>query len=717
MLLNGIIKKVSIINKSIVQNKQEKQTRDVTIQKNDVVETAVSNPQIPVLQRAFADPNDITPNDAKTLQRTFGNQAVHRAVQRAVIQRKMTLGPVGDKYEQKADAVAKQVVQTINTPKAPPVQRQEAGDELQMKPFPSAIPLPPISTLQRQQEEDALQLKPSRLKPFQSNLPPFPFLQRQEDEEELQAKGDSMLAGGELSGDLENSVQQAKSGGQPLGDGVRGSMEQAFNADFSSVKVHTDSQSDTLNRSISARAFTTGQDIFFRGGEYNPASSAGKTLIAHELTHTIQQGVVTNIGQRKSETNTRDHTGMPDRLKTGIENLSGMSLDDVKVHRNSDKPAQFKAHAYAQGADIHLGPGQEKHLPHEAWHVVQQKQGRVKPTMQMKEMDVNHDIGLEREADVMGKKALQLKTEGSFNTLQKNPSTSGQGHTAQMFWPEAIALLVSLGVVGAGIAYLRGGSDTGNTKPAAADTAEKQQIEGFLQDMNLRKNELTKKGKKAINYVSDLLARKDIQTAVNYINEDRPANTFFRPPSNTPLSTEDSTSEPSSESSEKPTFAVYSSKLEPVTTAPNLGKAKGQNYSYHVNAIPGCKLRRTPMEGKSSYQVDTSNPSSTGSEPLIVVYGSALIDGHYVAGEIHGHMDIKKIGGAGQQKQYTHFSRVHFKLPDGSHEFITRDTPLGSLTVGTDLPFQWKSTKFWAPKMQSANVAFNNRAKKRAGVL
>jgi len=102
-----------------------------------------------------------------------------------------------------------------------------------------------------------------------------------------------------------------------------------------------------------------------------------------------------------------NNTGLPDNLKTGMENLSGMSLDDVKVHRNSDKPAQLQAHAYAQGTDIHLGPGQEKHLPHEAWHVVQQKQGRVKPTLQMKgKVNVHDDAGLEKEADVMGEKAV-----------------------------------------------------------------------------------------------------------------------------------------------------------------------------------------------------------------------------------------------------------------------------------------------------------------------
>jgi hypothetical protein len=65
-----------------------------------------------------------------------------------------------------------------------------------------------------------------------------------------------------------------------------------------------------------------------------------------------------------------NNTGLPDNLKSGIENLSGYSMDDVKAHYNSDKPAQVQAHAYAQGSDIHLGSGQEKHLPHEAWHVV-----------------------------------------------------------------------------------------------------------------------------------------------------------------------------------------------------------------------------------------------------------------------------------------------------------------------------------------------------------
>ncbi|OQP68268.1 eCIS core domain-containing protein [Niastella populi] len=107
----------------------------------------------------------------------------------------------------------------------------------------------------------------------------------------------------------------------------------------------------------------------------------------------------------------QNNTGLPDNLKAGVEALSGFSMDDVKVHFNSEKPTQLQALAYAQGTDIHIAPGQEKHLPHEAWHVVQQKQGRVQATMQMKQgIAVNDDKGLEEEADVMGDRAVQMKT-------------------------------------------------------------------------------------------------------------------------------------------------------------------------------------------------------------------------------------------------------------------------------------------------------------------
>lgn len=103
----------------------------------------------------------------------------------------------------------------------------------------------------------------------------------------------------EVEPHMEQQIEGARGGGSSLPDAVRGPMEGAFGADFSGVRVHTDGPSDALSRSLQARAFTTGQDIFFRSGEYAPGSSQGQSLLAHELTHTVQQsGVQRKILQR-----------------------------------------------------------------------------------------------------------------------------------------------------------------------------------------------------------------------------------------------------------------------------------------------------------------------------------------------------------------------------------------------------------------------------------
>lgn len=93
-------------------------------------------------------------------------------------------------------------------------------------------------------------------------------------------------------------------------------------------------------------------------------------------------------------------------------------MDDVKVTLNSDKPALLNALAYTQGAEVYVAPGQEKHLPHEAWHVVLQKQGRVQPTIKLQGINVNDNEMLEKEADVMGLKSIQKKEQN----IRKNES-------------------------------------------------------------------------------------------------------------------------------------------------------------------------------------------------------------------------------------------------------------------------------------------------------
>ena len=134
-----------------------------------------------------------------------------------------------------------------------------------------------------------------------------------------------------------------------------------------------------------------------------------------------------------------NNTGLPNSLKAGIEHLSGISMDDVHVHYNSADPAQVQALAYTQGTEIHVGPGQEEHLAHEAWHVVQQKQGRVQPTLQARGKLINHEEELEKEADVMAvralhpledtpasEKAVPVRTPTSHRVIQRNIGRHGR---------------------------------------------------------------------------------------------------------------------------------------------------------------------------------------------------------------------------------------------------------------------------------------------------
>jgi hypothetical protein len=182
---------------------------------------------------------------------------------RGLIQPKLTIGEPGDPYEQEADRVAKQVVSRMKAPEIPtfPV---EPGKTLQSQGM--------ISVLQRLREsEKQIQLQHERTMLQRITRPAVkPSVPN-------------------VQGDFETTLNRARGGGSPLDHAFRAKVEPAMGADFSGVKVHTDSEADQLNRSIQAKAFTTGQDIFFRQGEYNPGSKQGQELLAHELTHVVQQ--------------------------------------------------------------------------------------------------------------------------------------------------------------------------------------------------------------------------------------------------------------------------------------------------------------------------------------------------------------------------------------------------------------------------------------------
>lgn len=123
-------------------------------------------------------------------------------------------------------------------------------------------------------------------------------------------------------------------------------------------------------------------------------------------------------------------TGIPDNIKSGIEKLSGISLDDVKVYYNSPEPAKIGAYAYTEGTNVYISPGQEAYLSHELWHVIQQKQGKTKPTQKRHGKKVDDRISMESEATNQGKRALQQ----SPKTVEtpKDVSVSSQHEVIQM---------------------------------------------------------------------------------------------------------------------------------------------------------------------------------------------------------------------------------------------------------------------------------------------
>ena len=165
------------------------------------------------------------------LQRVIGN----RGVVRALVQRKLDVGPAGDAFEREADQMADDVMRALA---AAPTTAGHDGTRVRRSTVDGAVG----------------------------------------------------LEGGPLGTGAETAIDRARGGGSRLPDALRTSMEGSFGADFSGVRVHAGPGADDLNRSMQARAFTVGRDIFFARDQYRPGTPAGQRLLAHELAHTLQQG-------------------------------------------------------------------------------------------------------------------------------------------------------------------------------------------------------------------------------------------------------------------------------------------------------------------------------------------------------------------------------------------------------------------------------------------
>jgi hypothetical protein len=277
-----------------------------------------------IIQRATLDPGSLTQRDVLRLQRTVGNRVVGRLLarigSRPTIQARLTVGAAGDRYEQEADRIADQVMRLprpagVQRPgvDAPPDAQRHEDEELQTKPLAASIT--PLAQRQADEEEEiqATPLAQRQAEEEEEEVQAKPLAQRQAEEEEkeevqakpgLQPRAFNPQASFEAGSEIESRLAASKGGGSPLPDEVRATMEPRFGADFSGVRLHTGGEAAQLSQDLSAQAFTHGPDIYLGAGRYSPGTSEGQRLLAHELTHVVQQGAAQ---VRRSESGSPSH--------------------------------------------------------------------------------------------------------------------------------------------------------------------------------------------------------------------------------------------------------------------------------------------------------------------------------------------------------------------------------------------------------------------------
>src|SRR5436190_645154 len=257
------------------------------------------------------------PGHAMTLQRSIGNQAFQRLLSASHIQTKLNVSSPGDHSEREADQVAAQVMRMPAPrsiqPVAPALQRKCAPCAAGQKPCPKCAeektaqrtPLisgvrsfvqrriaPPTSADEKKKETPVMRRASPLLQESDHRKKETEGLQRKPLKpgavKPLKEEDDHAAERRALD-QVETTMSATKGGGQSLPDGVRDHMESAIGADFSDVKVHTGPSAVQMNQDLGAKAFTHGRDIYFNRNAYNPQSGSGRELLAHELTHVVQQ--------------------------------------------------------------------------------------------------------------------------------------------------------------------------------------------------------------------------------------------------------------------------------------------------------------------------------------------------------------------------------------------------------------------------------------------
>jgi hypothetical protein len=263
-----------------------------------------------IVQRAMAYPHPLRPAELMAMQRTLGNRAVGAMLGRAPIQAKLIVNAPGDQYEREADRVAEQVMR---------------------------MPAPPREALPRPENSPEVITKPAS-----------------------QHGGNGSFAAGE---DFADRLQASQGRGRPLPPALRETFETGFGADFSSVRVHSDAAAGQLSQAIQAQAFTRGSDIFLGTGQSAAATTAGQRLLAHELTHVVQQGAAPlktaatpqRVTRPRAASSTAGRVQREDGDKTGSEPSTSTGHDERGLL--GPRPPPWGIEKFSNPSHTPSGPG------------------------------------------------------------------------------------------------------------------------------------------------------------------------------------------------------------------------------------------------------------------------------------------------------------------------------------------------------------------------
>ena len=286
------------------------------------------------VQRAVVAPHLLKPANVLALQRAAGNHAVTRWLGRVsaapFVQFKLTVGAAHDAYEQEADLVADQV---MSAPESQPpahvsgqrlVQRADEEEELQTQPLAGSI-APAVQRATAEADKDqTTALVPQAV---------------EEERKIIHTRRESTLDGFEAGDDIESRLNATRGSGAPLPAETREFMESRFGADFKDVRIHQDSTAAQLSRVVSAQAFTHGRDIYLGEGNEDLASSAGKRLLAHELTHTLQQGASSLVRSAPAKKESFAPEQAQDQLAPSSA-VAGPVVNHISEHASSSPALQ-----------------------------------------------------------------------------------------------------------------------------------------------------------------------------------------------------------------------------------------------------------------------------------------------------------------------------------------------------------------------------------------